>query len=99
MRLLLIDGTVWRQDVASRACTGTCAVWRVPAMSRSLILRQATEFKTEPIPHSRCCFPRYSDWVHSIALYAVVLFLVLRKIYASFDVRDGRPVGFDIRLG
>ena len=64
------------------------------------LLRHATEFSNSSQYRTvDAVSPRYSDWVHSIALYAVVLFLVLRKIYASFDVRDGRPVGFDIRLG
>ncbi len=45
MSCVRIDGTVWRQDVATRACTGMCAVWRVPAMRTQLILRNTTNFK------------------------------------------------------
>ncbi len=48
MWLLVLDGTVWRQDVATRACTWMCAFWRVPASTNSHILRRAINFKIAP---------------------------------------------------
>ncbi len=49
---MLIDGTVWRQDVATRACTGMCVFWRVPAVSIWRILRNAGIFKLSQYPCS-----------------------------------------------
>ena len=67
---MLIAGTVWRQDVATRACTGMCAVWRVPVMSirhtlriGAVLNRANTQISANSLPEGR-----YRPWSGVVAI-------------------------------
>jgi hypothetical protein len=42
---MFLNGTEWRQDVATLACKWMCAFWRVPFKNIKHILRCAIKFE------------------------------------------------------